>query len=231
MKRRVWKMSSLTLRTSRPLTSITTSPGWRPCDGSVPSRSVPEMVAIAAGESGMTSATCARLRARSRGAMNPTVKSRSARATFMTTPAPMTVRRFQGAAAASERGSVGSSSPIIRTKPPMGSQLIVYSVSPRRNDRPLMRGGKPMPNSSTLMRNAFAARKCPSSWMTTRGTRRAAKISAERRTSTISKAARKVTRRPPPEPPPPRSAPTGRRRRPPQGRDRALIRAAPSRLR
>ena len=224
-------MSSLTLRISRPLTSMTTSPGWRPCSGAVPSRRVPVTCAIAAGESGITSETWARLRARSRGTMKAIEKSRSASTTFMTTPAPITVSRFQWAAAASERGSDGSSSPSMRTKPPMGSQLIVYSVSPRRHVSPLMRGGKPMPNSSTLMRNAFATRKWPSSWMTTRGTRRATKIRAERKKSTRSKMARKVTRRPPPGPPPPRGAPTGQPRRPLRGRDRAWTRAAPSPLR
>ena len=118
-------MSSLMLRTSRPFTSRTTSPARMPCSGAAPSRIVPEMTAVEAGESGITSVTCARLSERSCGTMKPTVKRRRASTTFMTTPAAITVSRVQRGAAASERGSLGSSSPSMRTKPPMGSQLIV----------------------------------------------------------------------------------------------------------
>src|SRR3989344_4442432 len=54
-------------------------------------------------------------------------------------------------------------SPKIFTKPPKGNQLRVNGV-PFQVNSFLARGGKPRPNSSTLMPNFLATRKCPSSW-------------------------------------------------------------------
>ena len=91
----------------------------------------------------------------------------------MAAPAPSTTARTATGFADRLRGSDGSSSPSIFTYPPKGMALRVYSVSPRR--KPKIRGGSPMPNSSTLTPASFAVMKWPSSWKTTRGTKTAMK--------------------------------------------------------
>ena len=100
----------------------------------------------------------------SRGIMRARLKSTIASATFIAAPEPRTTSRIQRGFAARLRGSSGSSSPSSLTKPPKGSALIVYSVSPRL--MPQRRGGYPMPNSSTFTPASFAVMKCPSSWTT-----------------------------------------------------------------
>ena len=57
-------------------------------------------------------------------------KRKIGRRRFMTEPEASTTRRTHAGLAARLRGSLGSSSPSMRTKPPRGSQLMVYSVSP-----------------------------------------------------------------------------------------------------
>jgi hypothetical protein len=51
--------------------------------------------------------------------------------------------------------------PAILQKPPSGSALSPYSVSPRRNDQTV--GPKPRKNRSTFMSNSLAVTKCPPS--------------------------------------------------------------------
>ena len=60
----------------------------------------------------------------------------------------------------SRRISMSPSSPSMRTKPPRGIQLRLYRVPCHVIEA--MRGGKPMPNSSTVIPARLAARKCPS---------------------------------------------------------------------
>ena len=84
---------------------------------------------------------------------------------FIAEPATRMIRRTRGDRPATLPGSVGSSSPGILTKPPKGSALIEYKVSPRL--MPSRRGGKPTPNSSTRTPASFAAVKWPSSWTKT----------------------------------------------------------------
>ncbi len=67
----------------------------------------------------------------------------------------------------------GSSSPAILTKPPRGRAFMEYIVSFRL--MPNRRGGKPMPNSSTLTPVALAVKKCPHSWARTSTIRTARK--------------------------------------------------------
>src|SRR5258708_2608164 len=59
-----------------------------------------------------------------------------------------------------------SSSPYNLTNPPMGNKFNEYIVSPIFLPNTL--GGNPNPNSSTLIPNFFATKKCPASWMRTR---------------------------------------------------------------
>ena len=94
----------------------------------------------------------------------------------MTAPDAITIRRCHAGRAASERGPVGFSSPSRRTNPPIGSQFTVYSVSPNRF--PPILGGKPTPNSCTLMPNILAVAKCAASWASTSARRMNTKSSA-----------------------------------------------------
>jgi len=75
--------------------------------------------------------------------------------------------RFQGGAAAMPPGTVASASPLGRTKPPNGMAFRVMSV-PLMVPSLAILGGNPKPNSSTWIPNAFEARACPASWITTR---------------------------------------------------------------
>ena len=147
---------------SRPSIAWITSPSSKP--------------AAAAGPSATTLETTARLIDSSCGMLNAIANSSTGRMRFATEPETSTMKRCQRGAAASERVSVGSSSPSSRTKPPNGSQFTVYSVSPQR--LPAIRGGKPTPNSSTRMPNSFAVTKCASSCATTRKIRIAKNSSA-----------------------------------------------------
>ena len=86
--------------------------------------------------------------------------------TFMNDPAHNTTVRAITLWLAKLLGSEGSSSPTIFTNPPMGIRLMEYKVSPYLNPNNL--GGKPKPNSVTLMSNFFAHTKWPSSWTKTK---------------------------------------------------------------
>jgi len=65
-----------------------------------------------------------------------------------------------------DSGDLGSS-PTIRTKPPIGSQLRVYSVHFLSVKNLYARGGIPTPNSSTFIPVSLAVIKCPNSWIIT----------------------------------------------------------------
>ena len=133
-----------------PSTSTTMSPTCRP--------------AAAAGDPGRTSNT----RTSPVGAvvpvMNATVRMTIARTKFMNTPAARTIACAHQGFEVNDRASPvpcwrieKSSWPRIRTKPPNGIQLIVYSVSPRRT--PQSRGGKPNANSRTFIPRSRAEAK------------------------------------------------------------------------
>jgi len=90
---------------------------------------------------------------------------------FMVTPATRTMTCFHNEAFWKARGSSEfSSSPSSRTKPPIGSQFSVYSVS-WSCPMILALGGKPSPNSRTRMPTSLAVMKWPSSCSSTSGTR------------------------------------------------------------
>ena len=100
-----------------------------------------------------------------------TKSSSTAVSTFMATPATRTASCLASGAFVKARGSSEScSSPSSRTKPPIGSQFSVYSVS-WSWPSVLAFGGKPSPNSSTRMPVSRAITKWPNSWISTRGTR------------------------------------------------------------
>ena len=69
----------------------------------------------------------------------------------------------------SRRTSTSPSSPSMRTNPPSGIQLRLYRVPCQTTE--VIRGGKPIPNSSTVMPARLATMKWPSSWTSTRTTR------------------------------------------------------------
>ncbi len=84
---------------------------------------------------------------------------------FMKGPAAMTMMRRQGATVGKlPSDSKSPSSPAMRTKPPKGNQLSVYST-PLCSNIFHMRGGYPKPNSWTFTPIHLAARKWPNSCM------------------------------------------------------------------
>ena len=106
-----------------------------------------------------------------------------AKMTFIVTPATNTTACAQYGREPKARVLSPSSSsmaagfsPKIRTKPPIGRALKVYSVSPFFT--PNSFGGKPIPNSSTRMPVFLAAMKCPHSCtkISTKRTRKKIKI-------------------------------------------------------
>ena len=123
----------------------------------------------------------------SAGRLRATAKSAAARTKFIATPASRTPIRIQiglrlnaPAMACStsssvrpfsrrRRTSTSPSSPSMRTNPPSGIQLRLYRVPCHMTD--VIRGGKPIPNSSTVMPARLATRKWPSSWTSTSTTR------------------------------------------------------------
>ena len=86
--------------------------------------------AASAGAPGTTVAITARPICSSCGMLYAIANSSTGSTRFIRDPDTSTTKRAGRGAAASERGSSGSSSPSRRTKPPRGSQFTVYSVSP-----------------------------------------------------------------------------------------------------
>src|SRR5712691_6978781 len=90
------------------------------------------------------------------------LKAATASRKFMPLPAASTPARIPRDLPAKLPGAVGSSSPSIFTKAPNGIQLIEYITPPRW--KPHRRGGRPKPNSRTVIPESRAVTKCPSSW-------------------------------------------------------------------
>ncbi len=147
---------SLQLAISRPAMRTTLSPIARP--------------ASAAGQLGVTEP----MRGSEEGtpkAMKITAKMRAARTKFIMDPPATKIMRCQ-TAFLSYRCSSGMdtfpcscSSPATRRKPPIGSMRKEYLVSPLVMDSKT--GPIPSANSCTNIPEAFAVKKCPSSWKNT----------------------------------------------------------------
>ena len=99
----------------------------------------------------------------------------------MNEPAASTISRCQPGARRNDRGSSSGSTssidviPMILTKPPSGSALMPYSVSPRWVDQIV--GPKPMKYWVHFMPNRLAVTKCPVSCSITETSRATRKIS------------------------------------------------------
>ena len=85
----------------------------------------------------------------------------------MNEPASSTTQRCQGGLARNVRGSSSGLTssrlliPAMSTKPPSGSALIPYSVSPRLRDQTVL--PKPTKNLMAFMPKALAVNRCPAS--------------------------------------------------------------------